>query len=359
MFFLFQPIRCTALELSASSAVLYEPVSERYIFQKNSDVKRGIASTTKILTAITALIHGNLSDTVVTSAKAAEVEGSSVWLEEGECQTLENMLYALLLASGNDASIAIAEHIAGSEEKFALLMNQTAKIAGATRSNFVNSSGLYHDNHYSTAEDLAKIMAFAERNKLFKKIVSTQKYSIPWEGHPYDRTIKNHNKLLTMYEWCTGGKTGYTQKCGRCLVSSASQNGINLIAVTLNAPDDWNDHIQLFNYGFSVLQQYTHFEKGEYAGDFPVKDGVKQQIRTVYASSCSIPVLSNDVIETEKILSVNNTAPIEKGAVVGYENLKINNQIVETIDIVADEPCFKKEQINFRSVYYKILKKLF
>ena len=202
-------------------------------------------------------------------------------------------------------------------------------------------------------------MAFAEQNKLFKMIASTSKYTIPWEGHPYDRIIKNHNKLLTMYEGCTGGKTGYTQKCGRCLVSSASKNDIHLIAVTLNAPDDWNDHIQMFDYGFSVLKQCTHFKKGEYAGDFLVKNGVKQQIQTVYASSCTVPVLSGDVVETEKILSVNNTAPIEKGAVVGYANLKINNQIVETIDIVAAEPCLKKERINFRSVYYKMLKKLF
>ncbi|MBR3942912.1 MAG: D-alanyl-D-alanine carboxypeptidase, partial [Clostridia bacterium] len=333
--FALQPFNCLALELSASSAVLYEPVSGRFLIWKDGDLKLGIASTTKILTAITALEHGNVSDTVVTSKKSAEIEGSSVWLEEGEKQVLKDLLYALMLASGNDAAVAIAEHIAGSEEDFSRLMNQIAKLAGATNSNFINASGLYQTNHYSTAEDLARIMAYAEQNTLFKEIISTSEYKLPWEGHPYMRVIKNHNRLLREYDGCTGGKTGYTKKCGRCLVSSATRNGIHLIAVTINAPDDWNEHKKMLDYGFSILTSKHITEKDEPVTFMKVQNGEKELIRTVFESAFAIPVLKEDAVEKDVVFYKNITAPIKKGAVVGCANIKLNKKIVKTINIIT------------------------
>ncbi len=359
LFYSIQSINCFALELSASSAVLYEPVSNRFLIWKNGDTKRGIASTTKILTAITALEHGNVSDTVVTSKKAAEIEGSSVWLEEGESQTLNDLLYALMLASGNDAAIAIAEHVAKSEDDFSILMNQTAKLAGATNSNFVNSSGLYHDNHFSTAEDLAKIMAYAEQNDLFKEIISTKTYTLPWEGHPYNRVISNHNRLLTEYEGCTGGKTGYTKKCGRCLVSSATRNGVHLIAVTINAPDDWNDHKKMFDYGFSALKSNTVCNQNEFVGNFDVKDGKNNSVRAVYETTFSVPILSDDAVKIETIFCKNNTAPINKGAVIGYANIKLNDKMIDSVNIISDESCQAVAKVNFFNTLGVLIKNLF
>ena len=348
-----------ALDLSAECAVLYEPVSERYIFEKNKDEKRGIASTTKIVTAVTALEYGNLSDDVCTSKAAADIEGSSVWLEEGEVHTLENLLYALMLSSGNDASIAIAEHIGGSVESFASLMNQTARIAGVRNSNFKNPSGLDDEEHYSTASDLAKIMHYAEENPIFSKIIITQKHEIPWEGHPYNRVLENHNRLLTLYESCTGGKTGFTKKCGRCLVSSATQNGIHLIAVTLNAPDDWNDHIKMFEYGFSVLENKKITTQEEFAGNFIVKNGRKKQIMGIYESDFSIPFLEKDLIVTTKNFSKNTTAPIKKGTVVGYTDVILNNKNIKRINILASESCLQAYTPGLFDYFRLFLRRLF
>ncbi len=337
--FILFPVVIMGFDLSAASAALYEPVSGRFLFEKSKDVKMGIASTTKILTAITAIENGNPADVVITSKSASEIEGSSIWLEEGEEQTLENLLYGLMLASGNDASVAIAEHIGKDVENFAILMNQTAKRSGADQSNFVNPSGLDHESHYATAADLAKIMAYAEKNPLFRKITSTKQYEIPWKGHPYNRVIHNHNKLLTLYEGCSGGKTGFTKKSGRCLVSSATRDGIHLIAVTLNAPDDWNDHIKLMDYGFSILQRKDLLQENLTAEDYVVKNGEKNFVKTSYKNTVSIPVLDSDCVTFKTIWSKNNTAPIEKGAVVGYREFYLNGEMITKADIVSKESC--------------------
>ena len=236
-----------ALELSARSAVLYEPLTDRIIYSYNENQRLPMASTTKIATAITVLENSNLDDIVTVSKKAAEVEGSSIWLEEGEHMTVNDLLYGLMLASGNDAAVALSEHLSKNNDDFIIKMNELAKKSGCLNTNFENPNGLDHENHYTTAIDLAKITAYSLKNDKFKEIVSTKKKSISWENHEYKRVIQNHNKLLTRYDGCIGVKTGFTKKDGRCLVSAAERDGIMLIAVTLNAPDDWNDHIKMLD----------------------------------------------------------------------------------------------------------------
>ena len=186
-------VRAKALDISARSAILYEPVTRTVVFEKNARAKLPMASTTKIITAITAIENMNLKDIVTTSKKAADVEGSSIWLEEGEKQTLENLLFGLMLSSGNDAAIAIAEH--KGYDEFIKLMNETAKKAGAENTYLKNPNGLDEEGHYTTAYDMALISAYAMKNDKFREIVSTKEKVIPWENHQWGRTLKNHNKL--------------------------------------------------------------------------------------------------------------------------------------------------------------------
>ena len=348
-----------ALELSAKSALLYEPVTERIIYSLNKDEKLPMASTTKILSAITAIENGNLSDIVTVSKNAANIEGSSIWLEEGEKLTLQQLIYGMLLSSGNDASVAIAEHISGNNiDVFSAMMNNIAKKAGAKNSNFTNPSGLDNENHYTTASDLAKITAYALKNPTFKEIVSTKTYNIPWEGHEWGRSLKNHNKLLNMYEGCNGVKTGFTKKSGRCLVSSAERNGVSLIAVTLKAPDDWNDHIKMFDYGFQNLTAKTIVEKGSSVSKIKVNNGVKNEISYSVSESFSIPTTDNDIVKTKHILADFIEAPVKKGETIGYIEILLNDNVIKEIDLVTEEDCEKIYIPNFLDYARMIIKSI-
>lgn len=240
--------------ISAQSAILMEQRSGRVLFEKDAHTKRRIASITKIMTAILAIESGNMNDTVTVSARAVHTEGSSIYLKEGEKIKLRHLVYGLMLRSGNDAAVAIAEHVGGSVEGFVFLMNQKAAEIGMRNTHFANPHGLDDsENHYSTAYDMALLMQYAMKNKEFRKISGTEVYRAPAApGEDWDRVWRNKNKLLTsLYEYCTGGKTGYTKRAKRTLVTTASKGGLDLIAVTLDAPDDWNDHIAMYEYGFN------------------------------------------------------------------------------------------------------------
>lgn len=213
------------------------------VYGYNENIRMLPASITKIVTAITALELGNPEDVVTVDQKSAGTEGSSLYLRAGEKITLINLIYGMMLHSGNDAANAIATHFG--YEEFVEQMNETVKRADATDSHFENPSGLDGENHRVTALDMAKITAYAMKNPLFCQIVATKQTSIVSEDG-YTRWLKNHNKLLWMYENTKGVKTGYTKKAGRTLVSSASDGETNLICVTLNDADDWNDHISLY-----------------------------------------------------------------------------------------------------------------
>ncbi len=239
--------------ISARNAVLIEQNSGRILFQKNAFEVRRIASITKIMTAILAIESGKLDETVTVSNRAVRAEGSSIYLKLGEKVKLEDLVYGLMLRSGNDAAVAIAEHVGGSLEGFVYLMNQKAEEIGMTKSHFANPHGLDDSKeHYSTAYDMAILTKYAMMNSTYQKIAGTKVHRAPNPTEKWDRVWKNKNRLLTeKYKYTTGGKTGYTKLAKRTLVTTATKGDLDLIAVTLNAGDDWNDHIFMYESAFN------------------------------------------------------------------------------------------------------------
>ena len=237
---------------SAECMIVMERDTERVLNEKNADKKRPMASTTKIATAITVIDNVTDLDKIVrVPAAAVGVEGSSIYLEKNEELTVRDLLYGLMLQSGNDCAAALAITTAGSIENFAALMNETAAKVGADNTNFVNPHGLHHDEHYTTARDLGKITAYAMKNTIFREIVGTKRYVMPWKDREYDRVIVNKNKILSTYEGGDGVKTGYTKKAGRCLVASATRDGMNVIAVVLNCGPMFEDCRHLLDGAFA------------------------------------------------------------------------------------------------------------
>ncbi|WP_050180762.1 D-alanyl-D-alanine carboxypeptidase family protein [Domibacillus robiginosus] len=233
--------------LSAQTAVLMDMESGRVLAEKDAHARRPIASITKIMTALLAVESGRLNETVTISDRARQIEGSSLYLEKKDKLTLEELVYGLMLRSGNDAAIAISEHVGGTPEKFAALMNKRAKEIGMRNTSFMNPHGLDDPAHYSTAYDMALLTAEAMKNSTYRKIVSTDLFKT--KSKPI-RVWENKHRLVRSGGMITGGKTGFTKKSGRTLVTTAEKDGMTLAVVTLNAPDDWLDHTALFNYGF-------------------------------------------------------------------------------------------------------------
>ncbi|PGT83761.1 D-alanyl-D-alanine carboxypeptidase family protein [Bacillus sp. AFS040349] len=247
------PKQTSAVGVSAQTAVLIEQESGRILYEKQANKKMRIASITKIMTAILAIESKKLDEMVTVSEKAIQAEGSSVYLQKGEKIKLEDLVYGLMLRSGNDAAVAIAEHVGGSLEGFVVMMNQKAEEIGMTNTEFANPHGLDdHENHYSTAYDMAILTQYAMKNETYQEISGTETHKAPNPNEKWDRVWHNKNKLLTsLYKYSTGGKTGYTVRAKRTLVSTASKDGMDTIVVTLNDPDDWKDHMNLHNYAFN------------------------------------------------------------------------------------------------------------
>ncbi|WP_066312731.1 D-alanyl-D-alanine carboxypeptidase family protein [Bacillus sp. FJAT-29814] len=250
--------------VSAVSAVLIEQKSGRILFEKDAHKRMRIASITKIMTAILAIESGKLNQYVTVSERATRAEGSSVYLKPGEKIKLEDLVYGLMLRSGNDTAVAIAEYVGGSLDGFVYLMNQKAREIGMVNTHFANPHGLDdHEAHFSTAYDMAVLTRYAMQNKTYQKIAGTKVHRAPNPTENWDRVWKNKNRLLTKYKYTTGGKTGYTKRAKRTLVTTASKGDMNLIAVTLNAPDDWNDHISLYESGFNQFDMVEVLTKGK------------------------------------------------------------------------------------------------
>ena len=235
---------------SAQSAVVMERSSHRVLFEQNADAHLPMASTTKIVTALTVLNHANLDDVVEVNSKAVGIEGSSVYLRAGEHLTVRELLYGLMLRSGNDCAVALALHVAESVEAFAEMMNKTAKEAGCLDSHFVNPHGLHNDDHYTSARDLATLTCVALGNADFQQIVATKSVRISNEGMEYDRVLVNKNKLLSNFDSADGVKTGYTKKAGRCFVGSATRNGMQVVVVVLNCGPMFEETADMLNVAF-------------------------------------------------------------------------------------------------------------
>ena len=262
---LYIPINTKALgPVSASSAILMEQQSGRILYEKEAHEVRRIASITKIMTAILAIESGKLNDSVKVTENAVRAEGSSIYLKPGETIKLEDLVYGMMLRSGNDAATAIAEHVGGSLEGFVYLMNQKASEIGMDQTHFANPHGLDdHEDHYSTAYDMALLTRYAMSNDTYKLISGTKVHRAPNPTENWDRVWKNKNRLLTeLYDYTTGGKTGYTKRAKRTLVTTATKGDLNLIAVTLNGPDDWNDHINMYENGFHNFELVKVLKKG-------------------------------------------------------------------------------------------------
>lgn len=269
LLFLFFPTLTDAndIDVSAKSAILIEQDSGRIIYEKDANTKSRIASITKIMTAIIAIESGKLKEKVKIHEHFTNIEGSSIYLEKGELITLEDLVYGLMLRSGNDAAIAIANYVGGSVDGFVYLMNEKAEELGMSNTMFANPHGLDDsEHHYSTAYDMAILTKYAMNNETFNKIFGAKNYkSYTFNEEEKVRYWKNKNKLLTgLYEYSTGGKTGYTKRAKRTLVSSAHKNNMTLIAVTLNAPNDWNDHIHMFEYAFQNYEKVKLINPGKY-----------------------------------------------------------------------------------------------
>ena len=311
------PVALTGV--SARGAVLMEEASGEIIFGQNENARLPMASTTKIMTALVALESLPVETVVKITADSVGVEGSSIYLTEGETLTLEQLLYALLLESANDAATAIAMAVAGSVPAFAEKMNAKAVALGLTDTHFVNPHGLDAEGHYTTAYELALITRAALENPDFREICSTERKTIPLHGDEGVRLLLNHNKLLTSYEGCIGVKTGYTKKTGRCLVSAAERDGVTLIAVTLNAPDDWKDHTAMLDYGFGMYETVPLCDVGDFSSPLWLVSGTQEYVMVKNAASLSVtlrrdhgPILC--VVELPRF----DFAPVMAGQTVGY-----------------------------------------
>jgi len=320
-----------AVETSAAAAILVDVDSGRVLYERNADARMLIASTTKLMTALVAIRDGRLSDTVKVSREAAYTEGSSMYLKEGEELTLETLLYGLLLCSGNDAAVAVAEHVGGSVENFVERMNDTALALGMEGTSFANPNGLDDENHYSTARDMAVLARAAVRNETLLRIASTRTVTVG------GRTMTNHNKLLSYMDGCVGLKTGYTRAAGRTLVSCAERGGQRLVAVTLQDGNDWADHQALYEYGFSAYPAHRAAQLGHELSRAAVAGGVKAEVPLIAADSFAYPLAQGEKLETSVKLDGTLTAPVLAGTRAGQAVFTLKGREVGRVDLLCGE----------------------
>lgn len=355
--FLFN-MQVSALELSAHSACLMIAETGEVIYAKNENEKKPMASTTKIMTGLLAVESGCMEDIVTASKNAERQEGSSIYLRSGDKIKMGDLVAGLMLNSGNDAAVAIAEHISGNTAEFAEKMTEKAIAAGATNTQFKNPNGLDEAGHYTTAHDLALIAATAMKNEDFYQIVSTQSQTAHLEGGQI-LYFNNHNKMLKMYNGAVGVKTGFTRASGRCLVSAAQRDGILLIAVTLNAPDDWTDHKNMLDYGFEKVTLKTVVTEGQ------VLKSVTKDDKTytfTAAETIKIPAVSNLSAEVKINLPTVIPSSLNKGEKTGIGEVVLNGKDFCRFDIVSaqdipDSIFFEKKSFTksiMRTLYAMI-----
>lgn len=324
-------------QISAKSAVLMNADNGEILYSKNENDKKPMASTTKIMTALIALETAAVNNKIVTiTDNMVRVEGSSMGLKPGNKLSLKSLAEGMLLVSGNDAANSAAIAIGGSTKAFADLMNKRAAELNMTSTHFVTPSGLDDEEHYTTARDLAVLAAAAMKNPDFAEIACAKAMSVQFISPDQTRRLTNHNKLLSMYDGCVGVKTGFTKKAGRCLVSSAEKNGVTLVAVTLNASDDWNDHEKMLNYGFSRLTSYP-IDDSSYFKTLPVVGGTSNSVE-IRGST-----VNNIVAHIDEIPNIKRTvelpafvyAPVEAGQILGTVRYTIDSKTVATTELIA------------------------
>lgn len=317
--------------ISARSAVVLDAATGRVLFARNASEKSLIASTTKIMTALVVCEQCNVLDRVKIPKEAVGIEGSSIYLQTGEILTVQELLYGMMLHSGNDAATALAIYCGGTVEGFVQLMNDKAIALGLNSTHFENPHGLDGSQHYSTAEDLAKLAAYAMEHPIFSQVVSTKTI------HIGDRYLTNHNKLLWQLEGVDGVKTGYTKSAGRILVSSMCRNGRRLVAVTIAAPDDWNDHKILMNACYSDFKLQRLVREGQVLGTVEIAGGVESTVELIAAKSFVYPLTEGEKVEIKLPEPGFVYAPIVSDQDAGVASIYLENQRVGEVPIIYGE----------------------
>ena len=317
-----------AKAVSARSAILMDAQTGRILFEKDANTRSLIASTTKIMTALVVCEQCNVLDRMRIPKEAVGIEGSSMYLKEGEVLTIQELLYGLMLHSGNDAAVALAIYCGGTVEGFVELMNDKARLLGMDGTHFANPNGLDHPQHYSTARDLAVLSAYAMQNPVFSQTVSTKSLTIG------QRSLKNHNKILWMVEGADGVKTGFTKAAGRILVSSASRDGRRLIAVTIHDPNDWQDHTALLENGFRNYAVRQLVASGQQVGTVEIVGGTEKEAVVLAAEDFYYSMMQDE--KAEIIISGQRFAyaPVAHGAEAGFAHICIDGKSVGKIPIV-------------------------
>lgn len=328
--------------ISAVSAIVMEAQTGTVLYEKNADEHRAMASTTKIMTALLTIEAGDPDREFTVDPLAIRVEGTSMGLREGDRVSRRDLLYGILLPSGNDAANAAAVSVAGSIPAFVERMNERAQQLGLSDTHFVTPSGLDADGHYTTARDLAKLAAFAMRDELFREIVSCTSADVEFGNPPYQRTLYNSNKMLRRYSGAIGVKTGFTDNARRCLVSAAERDGVTLVAVTLNAPDDWNDHTKMLDYGFTQVRAYP---LGVECGERVAVAGTGKSVG-VYAHGASLALTPEQrgKLTRRVMLPQFVYGTVEKGDRLGEIQFLLDGDIVLECPLFADGTVTVQEE---------------
>lgn len=347
-----------AASVSAHSAALLVADSYELIYGKNEHEQRGMASTTKIMTALLTLECASPQKLVTVTEQMAAVEGTSMGLLPGDKVTYHDLVYGMLLASGNDAANTAAISISGSIPDFAKLMNNRAKQIGMHNTSFVTPSGLDDENHYSTAYDMALLGCEAIKNPDFLSACSSVQAKLCYGNEPYTRYLSNHNRLLKTFDGAVGIKTGFTKKSGRCLVSAAERNGVTLVCVTLNAPNDWQDHKALLEYGFDHVSVKSLDCK---LPELRVFGGNADKVKVEISEPLSIASYCNlDRISTQVIIKPYTIAPLKKGDVVGEVRIIVDGKTVKSIPVAVKDDVTATTQEVFEepSIIKRIAEKI-
>ena len=333
---LAEPERDT-VEVSAGGVMLMDARTNKVLYAKTAHEKLPMASTTKIMTAILAIESGNLDVLVTIPKEAYGVEGSSMYLRLGEQISLRDLVYGLMLVSGNDAAVAIAMHVGGSIAGFAALMNAKAEVLGAHNTHFVTPNGLHDPEHYTTAYDLARIASYAMQNETFREIVGTTYYRTT--TGEITRTVKNKNKILWEYEGGNGIKTGYTTAAGKCLVFSAERDGMLLVGVVLNCPDMFPAAKRLLDYGFETYKPETLVAAGDQIARIRVSGGKKNALALAAKEDIIILVKDGDstTVRTVVKLAEQAQAPVAQGDGLGTLEVWEDGHILAQTELVAAE----------------------
>lgn len=321
----------TAAAISAEHAILVDGQTGRVLYEKQADQQSLIASTTKIMTALIVCEQCNVLDRMRIPREAVGIEGSSMYLQEGEVLTIQELLYGMMLCSGNDAATALAIYCGGTVEGFAALMNDKARMLGLANTHFVNPHGLDAPGHYSTARDLAVLAAYAMKNPVFAQTVSTKNVAVG------DRYLTNHNKLLWQVEGVDGVKTGYTRAAGRILVSSAQRQGRRLICVTINDGNDWIDHKALYADGFSRFSVKQIVDKGQKMGEIAIFGGVADTVDVIAAEDFSYAMAEAEEVSFTLSNKGFAYAPVVSGGDAGFAYVCVDGKAVGKVPVIYTE----------------------